>query len=119
MKQESLQQLLSKTLIFFKERDWEKYHSPKNLLMDLTSEVGELVEHFRWLTEEQSYHLSEKTKQEVCDEVGDVFLVLIYLCHKLGIDPIECSEQKLEKTAQKYPVSLCHGKCDKYTNYIK
>jgi len=109
--------LLNRLLALYRERDWEKFHSPKNLVMDLASEMGELVEPFRWLTEEQSYAPGEKALEEIKDELGDVFSVLIYLAHKLGIDPIQATHRKLEKIRKKYPAELCRGKCLKYTAY--
>src|SRR5437016_2375411 len=114
---QDLERLLAKLLCFYKEREWEQFHSPKNLVMDLASEAGELVEPFRWLTEQQSYALDEKTLQEVKDEIADVFKIIIYLAHKLGIDPIQATYQKLEKMNQKYPADACRGKALKYTTY--
>ena len=114
-----LEPLLEKLLDFFHRRNWEKFHSPKNLVMDLTSEIGELADLFRWLTEEQSYHLDAKTFEEVRDEIGDVFKSLIYLSYKLGIDPIEASNNKLNKMEQKYPVAASYGKNLKYTHYLQ
>src|SRR5580692_6978926 len=58
--QKELAPLIEKMLDFYKKRDWEKFHSPKNLAMVIASEVGELIDHFRWLTEDQSYHLEPK-----------------------------------------------------------
>lgn len=114
-----LNELLNKLLDFYKKRDWEKFHSPKNIAMDLAAEVGEIVEPFRWLTEEQSYQLDEKTLNEISDEIGDVFKIILYLSYKLGIDPIKATYQKIEKMEQKYPADVCHGKSLKYTAYTK
>jgi len=112
-----LDPLIAKLLAFYRERDWEQFHSPKNIVMDLASEVGELIEPFRWLTEQQSYHLDEAALEQVRDEIGDVFIVLNYLAYKLGIDPIEASNQKLKKIGENYPVALSRGKALKYTAY--
>lgn len=114
---EALEALLDTLLKFYRERDWEQFHSPKNLVMDLAAEMGELVEPFRWLTEEQSYELNAATLQEVKDEIADVFKTLLYLSYKLGIDPIEATYQKLEKMKEKYPIDACRGKSLKYTTY--
>ncbi len=113
------QALLEKVLAFYKERDWEKYHSPKNLVMVLASEMGELVEPFRWLTEEESYRLDPKTLESVEEEIGDLFILLTYLAHKIGLDPLHAADKKLEKIGRKYPSDQCRGKCDKYTAYEK
>jgi len=115
--QGAINEFLKKLIPFYKERDWEKFHSPKNIVMDIASEVGELIEPFRWLTEEQSANLDPKTLQEVRDEIADVFIVLVYLAHLLEIDPLEAAHAKLEKIGQKYPAHLCRGKSDKYTSY--
>lgn len=116
-KKASINDFVEKLLAFYKERDWEQFHSPKNMVMDLASEVGELVEPFRWLTEHQSSNLNSKALEEVRDEIGDVFTVLVYLSHLLGIDPLQAAHAKLEKIGIKYPANLCRGKVDKYTAY--
>ncbi len=101
---QSLSSLLEKWLQFVRERKWERYHSPKNLVMDLATEMGELVEPFRWLTEEESYQLDAATKKAVADEIADVFKTLLYLSHQLGIDPIAASHEKLNGLGKKYPI---------------
>lgn len=111
-------EIFLQTLVsFYKERDWEQFHSPKNVVMDVAAEVGELVELFRWLTEAQSYNLDAKTLVSVQDEIADVFKSTIYLAHKLGINPIDAAHNKLKKMGQKYPAELAKGKCEKYTAY--
>lgn len=115
--QKNMDTLLIKILSFYQERDWEKFHSPKNLVMDLGSEIGELLDHYRWLTEEQSYIHDEKALSEIRDEIADIFIVLIYLAHKIGVHPIDASFDKLLKIEKKYPVDLCRGKALKYTAY--
>lgn len=112
-----LEGLLKKMLDFYRRRDWEKFHSPKNLVMDLCSEIGELADLFRWLTEEQSYLLDPKTLEGVSDEIGDVFKTLVYLSYKLGIDPIEAGSKKLTKMERKYPEEASYGKTLKHTHY--
>jgi dCTP diphosphatase len=112
-----LECLRAALLKFYQARDWEQFHSPKNVVMDLAAEVGELIEPFRYLTEEQSYHLSEKTVDEVKDEIGDVFKCIVYLAYKLGIDPVEATHQKLAKMELKYPSAQCKGRAHKYTAY--
>lgn len=112
-----VEELIERMTKAFDERKWQKFHSPKNLTMTLGSEVGELLDEFRWLTEEESYHLSGQKKQDVMDEIGDVFLVVTHLADKLGIDPVEAALKKLTKVEKKYPVDLCQGKIDKYSSY--
>lgn len=104
-------------LEFYEARDWYQFHSPKNIVMDVAAEAGELVDIFRWLTEEQSYHLDPAAMQEARDEIADVLKAVLYLSHKLGIDPIESALQKIEKMKRKYPVDQCRGRSLKYTAY--
>lgn len=114
---QEIELLLERLLEFYRVRDWEQFHSPKNLVMDLAAEVGELVDPFRFKTEEQSGQLDEKMRQIVVDEIGDVFKCIVYLAHKLGIDPVEAAFQKVDKMEKKYPAHLCKGKAVKYTEY--
>jgi dCTP diphosphatase len=102
---------------FINERDWEQFHSPKNLAMALSVEVAEIVEHFQWLTEEQSKNLPPEKLAKVREEIGDVMIYLTELADKLGIDPIEAAKAKVEINGQKYPAELVKGKSSKYTEY--
>jgi dCTP diphosphatase len=102
---------------FAKDRDWEQFHSPKNLSMALSVEVAELVEHFQWLTEEQSKQLDDKTLAEVADEIADVQVYLIRLADKLGVDVLATVEEKIKKNEAKYPVDKVKGSSKKYTEY--
>lgn len=90
---------------FADERDWNPYHSPKNLAMALTGEVGELVEIFQWLTEEQSKQVGQdpKTSRAIRDELADVLLFLVRLATVLGVDLNEAVITKLKANAAKYP----------------
>lgn len=109
-----LKQLQLKLRAFAKERDWEQFHSPKNLVMALSGEVGELTEKFQWLTEEQSKHLTSEQIEEIKEEMADVFMYLIKIADKLNIDLIEASKDKLLLNEQKYPVDKCYGQSTKY-----
>lgn len=111
------EKVLASLVDFYQAREWEQFHSPKNLVMDLASEAGELLDLFRWMSEEQSYHPDPKTLQNIRDEVADVFKAVLYLSYKLKIDPIEAAYQKFEKMKQKYPADKCRGKALKYTAY--
>lgn len=111
-----LQSLTQSLRAFAQERDWEQFHSPKNLASALSVEAAELLEHFQWLTEEQSRHLPDQKKAEVAAEAADVLLYLLQLCDKLGIDLIEAARQKLVVNAEKYPVARAHGSSKKYTD---
>ena len=100
--------------VFVRERDWDQFHNPKNLAMALATEVGELVEHFQWLSAEQSARLDDAAKAEVAHEIADVFIFLLRLADKLGIDPIAAAEHKLVLNAAKYPIELARGRATKY-----
>lgn len=112
-----MKDLLEQIRKFRQERDWDQYHSPKNLVMALIVEVSELAEHFQWMTEKQSRSLSPDKLAEVKEEVGDVLIYLVNICDKLGIDPVEAAHEKLRKNRHKYPVSNAFGKSSKYREY--
>lgn len=102
---------------FSEERDWDKFHSPKNVAMALTVEAAELQECFQWLTEEESSSLTAKQITAVRDEIADVQLYLIRLASKLNIDIEKACWQKLEKNAKKYPAHVVKGSAKKYNEY--
>src|SRR5829696_2173734 len=112
-----LEDLRSAINAFIQERDWEQFHSPKNLAMALSVEVAEIVEHFQWLTEEDSKNLPPGKLAEVREEIGDVMIYLTELADKLGIDPVEAAKAKMTINGQKYPAHLVKGKTSKYTEY--
>jgi NTP pyrophosphatase (non-canonical NTP hydrolase) len=85
--------------------------------MALSVEASEIVEHFQWLTEEQSRNLSPEKLAEVREEIGDVMIYLTELADKLGIDPVEAAKAKVTINGQKYPTDLVKGKASKYTEY--
>lgn len=102
---------------FAKVRDWDQFHSPKNLSMALSVEASELVECFQWLTEEQSRSLTPKQLAVVTDEIADVQLYLIRLADKVGVDIGAAIEQKITKNEAKYPAEKVKGSSKKYTEY--
>ena len=112
-----MKELQQKLKQFAKERDWEQFHSPKNLTMALSIEASELMEHFQWLTEAQSYELEDETFEAVKEEIADVFMYTLLLSDKLNIDLIEAAEKKHIKNQEKYPVELAKGSAKKYTAY--
>lgn len=95
------------------ERDWEQFHSPKNLAMALSVEAAEIVEHFQWLTQEESLNLNPEKLAEISDEVGDVLIYLTRLADRLGIDPLQAAMQKVEKNREKYPAVAVKGSATK------
>jgi NTP pyrophosphatase (non-canonical NTP hydrolase) len=102
---------------FAEERDWDQFHSPKNLSMALIAEAAELVEHFQWLTEKQSHNLSEDKLKEVEEELADIQIYLIRIADKLNIDLVDASNKKIEINEKKYPPEKVKGSSKKYTEY--
>jgi len=98
-------------------RDWNQFHSPKNLCMALGVEVAEITEHFQWLTEEQSRNLPQDKLAEVANELADTLLYLVRLADKLGIDLSDAAFKKIELNEQKYPVDKARGNAKKYTEF--
>ena len=112
---DSLASLKSDLRDFALEREWDQFHTPKNLACALSVEVAELLEHFQWTRDSESVGLPAEKMALIAEEIGDVLLYLIRLADKLGIDPIEAARLKLERNADKYPVSKSRGSSKKYT----
>jgi NTP pyrophosphatase (non-canonical NTP hydrolase) len=110
-----IQELQASLRDFATERDWGQFHSPKNLAAALSVEAAELLEHFQWLTEEQSRNISEEKRGPVAEEIADVLLYLLQLADKLGIDPADAARKKMVLNAVKYPVSRARGTMKKYS----
>jgi NTP pyrophosphatase (non-canonical NTP hydrolase) len=116
---DSLDQLNARLIQFAHERDWEQFHSPKNLAMALAGETGELLEHFQWLTEAQSMELTAEKQHAVAHELADILLYLIRLSGRLGIDLIAAANEKIAINAQRYPAEKVRGdarRADEYTD---
>lgn len=114
-----MESLKKQVALFAKERDWGKYHSPKNLAMGLSVEASELLEIFLWLSEEESQNLPESKLADLKEEIGDIMIYLTNISNKFGLDPIECAKQKIELNKSKYPSELVKGSAKKYTEYNK
>lgn len=111
-------QMLAQTLRdFARERDWEQFHSPKNLVMALTGEAGELTEHFQWLTEAQSYQPGPDRLDAIAQELADIQIYLVRLADVLGVDLSAAVENKLRINREKYPAEQVRGSARKYTEY--
>lgn len=106
-----LQQTLAE---FAHQRNWDQFHTPKNLVMALSGEVGELQEIFQWLTPEQSEQLSQEKKQHASEEIADVMMYLLRLADKCDINVMQACQQKIQQNAAKYPISKCYGSAKKY-----
>ena len=112
-----LEELKGRVRDFVEERDWQRFHSPKNLAMALSVEASELVELFQWLTEEESATLDADRRLRVADELADVLWFLVRIADRLDIDLLEAAGNKLAANAAKYPADRVRGNAKKYTDY--
>jgi len=110
-----LQRLRDALRVFAAEREWDPFHSPKNLAMALSAEAGELLATFQWLTEAQSRDPSPEVRSAADEEIADVLLYLIRLCDQLGVDAVAAADRKMLTNAAKYPVDKARGNSKKYT----
>lgn len=102
---------------FVEDRDWEQYHSPKNLAMAMIVEASELVEIFQWMTEEESHNLEPDKLRRVEEEIADVTVYLMRIADQLNINLYEAIDRKLTLNEKKYPADLVRGKSKKYSEY--
>ena len=110
-----LEGLRTQLRAFAAARDWDPFHSPKNLAMALSAEAGELLEVFQWLTEEQSRRLDAQARSAAADEVADVLLYLVRIADKLDLDLLAEAQRKLAENERRYPVDKARGTAKKYT----
>ncbi|MDB4470859.1 nucleotide pyrophosphohydrolase [Deltaproteobacteria bacterium] len=113
----TLHELKERMATFVRERDWEKFHNPKNLSMSISIEAAELMEHFQWLTEQQSKQLEPEALQEIGEELADIVLYSLSLANFLQLDLAETVLAKMAKNERKYPKDQVRGKAHKYTYY--
>jgi NTP pyrophosphatase (non-canonical NTP hydrolase) len=102
---------------FATERDWDQFHSPKNLAMALTSEAGELAAEFQWLTEPESRSPTPEQLARIRAECADILIYLIRLADKLNIDLVAAAHEKIDENERKYPADKVRGSAKKYTDY--
>jgi len=117
MPQQSLDDLSRRLAAFARARDWEQFHSPKNLSMALTAEAGELLEHFQWLREEQSASLVPQKKEEVALEMADILIYLLRLAERLDIDLLDAAYRKLAINEARYPADKVRGDARRAEEY--
>jgi len=113
----NIQDIQERLRKFAEERDWDQFHSPKNLSMALIAEAAELVEHFQWLTEKQSANLPNEKLVEVQEELADILIYLVRTADKLNVDLIHAALEKIEKNEKKYPVDKAKGTAKKYSEF--
>ncbi|MGO4550481.1 nucleotide pyrophosphohydrolase [Lysobacter sp. 2RAF19] len=111
-----IQQLQERLTAFAHERDWDQFHTPRNLATALSVEAAEILEHFQWLTDAQAQTLPDTKRAAVGEELADVLLYLVQLARKLDVDLVRAANEKIEKNAVKYPVEKAKGRADKYTD---
>ncbi len=114
---DALRMLQQRLAAFAAERDWEQFHSPKNLAMALSVEAAEVVEEFQWLTEAQSEDLDAERRERVRLELADVLIYLLRLADRLDVDLLLAADDKIEANARKYPAERVRGDARKYTDY--
>lgn len=114
---DTLEQLRRRLADFARHRDWEQFHSPKNLSMALIAEAAELVEHFQWLTEEQSRNLADAKREAVAMELADILIFLVRTADQLDIDLIAAAEAKIALNEQRYPADKVRGRALRAAEY--
>ena len=112
-----MESLKQKLRDFAEARDWEKFHSPKNLVMAMSVEAAELMEHFQWRTQEESRNLDRETREKVKQEIGDVLVYLVRLADQVGVDPVQAAEEKISLNEARYPEDKVKGSAKKYNEY--
>ncbi|MCU7850602.1 MAG: nucleotide pyrophosphohydrolase [Candidatus Thiodiazotropha sp. (ex Monitilora ramsayi)] len=117
MSKDSLDNLNARLKAFAQTRNWEQFHSPKNLTMALIAECAELVEHFQWLTEEQSMNLPEDKRDDVALEMADILIYLIRTAERLDIDLVEAAERKIAINESRYPIDKVYGDARRASEY--
>ena len=117
MNSDSLEQLNQRALEFARARDWEQFHSPKNLAMALAGEAGELLEHFQWLTEVQSQALAPDKQEAVALELADILIYLIRLAERLDVDLVAAANRKIDINEQRYPADRVRGDARRAAEY--
>ena len=114
-KSTDIKELQRRIVAFRDARDWKQFHNPKDLSISLILEASELLEHFQWKNAEEMQAHITKNKEEVSDELADVFYWVLLIAHDLDIDLADASAAKLAKNGKKYPLNKAMGKHSKYT----
>lgn len=117
MPEQTIQDLSQRLLAFARERDWEQFHSPKNLAMALAGESGELLEHFQWLTEAQSQQLAADKKEAVAMELADILIYLLRLGERLDVDILDAAYRKMAINESRYPAQKVKGDARRADEY--
>ena len=110
-----LEDLTARIIAFRQARDWAQFHNPKDVALSLVLEATEVMEHFQWKNPEQIQEHIQTHRDDIADEIADVFYWVLLMSHDLGIDPVEALKKKIEKNEKKYPVEKARGRMEKYT----
>lgn len=114
----TFENIRKKLVAFRDEREWNTFHTPKNLAIDISVEAGELLEIFQWLSDEDvAKTLTTEKIEDIKDELADVMMGCILFAETINVDLLECVDKKIDKTAKKYPVEKVRGSSKKYTEY--
>ena len=113
-----LEEISKKVIKFRDDRNWKKFHNPKNLAISISIEANELLEHFQWKDLKESKKYAENNKDKISSEIADIIIYLLYLCHDLNIDLADSIDKKMKENNSKYPISKSKGKSLKY-NQLK
>lgn len=114
---DQLEALRERLARFASDREWDQFHSPKNLSMALIAEAAELIEHFQWLSEEDSKNLSSEKHEAISMELADIFIFLIRVADKLDVDLVDATWKKIERNEDRYPVSVVKGSAKRASEY--
>ena len=106
--------LIKKILAFRDARDWKQFHNPKDLAISLVLEAGEVMEHFQWKSKEEVLEYAKTNKEEIGEELADVYKYLMLLCNELNVNIERAVVKKIKKDGIKYPINKAKGKHTKY-----
>lgn len=109
-----IQEIIEKIKKFRDDRDWMRFHDPKNMAVSITIEAAELLEHFQWKTRDEVQAYIKENKEEISDEIADIAMYLFELADNMGLDLIQAMEKKLKKNESKYPVEKAKSRHTKY-----
>lgn len=108
---------VQRLLAFRRERDWEQFHTFKNLAISVSLEAAELLEHVQWTREADVESVVSSRNEEICNEIADIAIYLTYMAHDLGLDMDDCVQKKLALNEAKYPIDKSRGRSDKYDRF--
>lgn len=112
---DNIEDVTKKLLAFRKARDWNQFHNPKDIALSLVLEAAEVLEHFQWKNKEEVEKYAKEHKEDIGEELADVFNWVLLLSHDLGIDIAVAAKKKIKKNEKKYPIAKAKGRHNKYT----